>query len=194
MTLHVGGNIGLGQQQEAAAHATWDSYDDVFMELSMKGFDPPGRPPFPRPLIHPDQYTRLEGDAYSILMGQVDCWFEYTSCAKAEIEGRLITIRNEMYIIGVDLRATIRNEVALGKRPKPAETVLRDLVKEQPRFRELLKLEQDLEVANKQITAILEALERYAKGLSRQVTLRGQNVEMTNMDQGRRGLRRLTPP
>lgn len=186
MTLQLPNNLGIGQSQEQAAHATWDSYDDVIMELSLKGIDPAGKPPFPRPIIDPAQYTNLEGVNYSIVMGQVDRWFEYMRTTLAEVEGRLIATRNEMDIIGVDLRADIRRQVDAQLIKKPSEAEMKDRVKEQPRYRELMKQEQDLEIAQKQVASIVESLERYAKGLSRQITIRGQEIELGGMERGRK--------
>lgn len=184
--LQVPSNLGLGRSQEGAAHATWDSYEDVLMELSLRGIEPGGRPPFPRPMIDPAQYSNLEGAEYSTVMGRVDRWFEYMRSTQAEVEGRLIAVRNEMDIIGVDLRTDIRRDVKAKLINKPTESEIKDLVKEQPRYRELMKYEQDLEIAQKQVCAIVESLERHAKGLSRQITIRGQELELGNMENGRR--------
>jgi hypothetical protein len=184
--LQIPSNLGLGRSQEDAAHATWDSYDNVIMELSLKGIDPGGKPNFPRPIIDPSQYSDLEGVNYSTVMGQVDRWFEYMRSSQAEIEGRLIAVRNEMDIIGVDLRSDVRRQVEANTMKKPTEAELKDRVKEQPRYRELMRYEQDLEIAQKQVCAIVESLERYAKGLSRQITIRGQDIELGGMENGRR--------
>lgn len=181
----------MGRSVEQKEHATWDSYDDVAMELSMKGIDPPNRPPFPRPIIEPSQYADLEGANYSILMGQVDRWFEYMRTCQAEIDGRLIAVRNEMDIIGVDLRSMIRREVDAQIRKKVSESEMKDALKEQPRYRELMKYEQDLEIAQKQVGAIVESLERYAKGLSRQITVRGQEIELGGMNTGKKPPRKI---
>jgi hypothetical protein len=192
MTLQVPSNLGLGQSQETATHTNWDSYEDIARYLSLRGFAPVGQPEFARPVIDPRWYAKLEGENYSILMGQIDRWFEYTRCVQAELEGRLITVQNEMEMIGVDLRAAFRQEVEAGLREKMSEAAMKDLVKENTRHRALLKSEQDLKIAQKQVNAILESLERYAKGLSRQVTVRGQEMTLTQMDAGR-GPRRLVP-
>lgn len=186
MTLTVPTNIGIGRTQEDSTHATWDSYEDVTMELSLLGVDLANKPPFPRPVIRPEQYANLEGDAYSILMAQIDVWFEYMRAVQAQLEGRLIATRNEMDIIGVDLRADIRRQVESQLIKKPSESEMKDRVKELPRYRVLLKLEQDLEIAQKQVVSIVESLERYAKGLSRQVTLRTMEMELSGMEKGRR--------
>lgn len=191
MTLEVRDNIGIGASQEATAQATWDSYDDVVMWLSLQGIDPAAKPPFPRPVILPEQYANLEGAAYSILMGQVDRWFEYVGSLQAQLKGSLIAIKNERDIIGVDFRAEVRRKVKDKTLEKVGEAELKDQVKEIPRYRELLKNEQDIEIALLQVDSLLESLNRYAKGLSRQVTIRGQEIEVTNMEGGKRPPRRL---
>lgn len=193
MTLNANNvNLGLGASQEQSTHETWDSYETVFEYLLKTGFTPTAKPSFSRPVVEPEQYAKLEGDEYSILMGKVDRWFDYTRSMQAELDGRLIAIRNEMDIIGVDMRATVRREVDSRVRKKPSESEMKDLVKENPRYRELMKSEQDLEIAKKQVDAIAESLERYAKGLSRQVTVRGQNIEISGMNTGRKPPRPLT--
>jgi hypothetical protein len=178
--LQAPDNLGLGRTQAQAEHEAWDSYTHVFEQLTSWGFIPPGRPSFPIPDIEPERYARLEGDAYPRLMGQVDAWFAYTRSWLAEIANRLICIRNEMDMIGVDLRRYYRTQVESKIIPKkPTESELSDLLKEQPRYRELMKYEQDFSMMQKHVDAILDGLERHAKGLSRQITIRGQEIDVS---------------
>jgi hypothetical protein len=144
------------------------------------------------PEINPHSYTNLEGDQYSILMGQVDAWFSYTGSTLAQVKGRLDAIRNEMTMMGVDLRRAVRTQVDAGTRKKPSEAEMKDFLLELPRYQELLRLEQDYGIMQKHIDAILEGLERHAKGLSRQVTIRGQNIDLGGAVGGRKPIRRMS--
>jgi hypothetical protein len=108
------------------------------------------------------------------------------------VKGRLDTIRNEMAMMGVDLRKQVRLEVEAKTRKKPSEAEMKDLLQELPHYRELLRLEQDYYIMQRHLDAQLEGLERHARGLSRQVTLRGQSIELGGAAGGRRGQRRLT--
>lgn len=192
MTLQVPSVLGLGRSEVDDAHQAWDSYEACCAQLTMWGFTPPARPMFPCPDINPNTYTQLEGAQYSILMGQVDAWFAYTNGMIAMISGRLVAIQNEKKMIGVDLRQNIRRRVAANEMKKPTEAELNDMLLEQPRYRELTKYEQDFDITKKHLDAISEGLERHAKGLSRQVTLRGQEIELTGMNAGKRGGRQMS--
>ena len=192
MTLQLPATLGLGEQQQQALHSAWDNYDQVHQTLMQLGMFPTCRPPFDRPIPTPEQYANLEGDDFHTLMNQVDRWFDYASGLKAELDGRLIAIENEMDILGVDIRTRMRQEVEAGRHKKLSEAELKDLVKTVPRVRELMKTKQDLDIALLRVKSILDSLERYAKGLSRQVTLREQNIQISGANTGR-GLRRLTP-
>lgn len=186
MTLSVNIPLGLGQSHEDNTHNAWDSADSAFAFMAVKGINFSAKPDFDPPIIQLNTYTIIEGAEYSTLMARTDRWFDYLRGLQAEIEGRLIPVRNEMDILAVDMRAAIRNQVEAQVIKKPSETEIKDTIKLSPRYRELLYLEQNLEISLKQVQYKVESLERTAKGLSRQVTIRGQDIEITGMNGGKR--------
>lgn len=187
MILHVPPDLSIGKTQEEETKQVWDTYDGVYGHLVYWGFAPNGKPPFPLPDIQPEQYVNVEGAQYPILMAQVNKWFEYTSTTLAMVRGRLIAIENEMDMINVDIRKELRRQVKGGAREKIPEAELKEIVKEHPRYRELLLHQQNYDIMRLHLEAVLENLDRHGKGLSRQITIRGQEIDLTGASNRRAG-------
>jgi len=176
--LQVQGDPGLAESIQDQIHTAWDTYDDVNMQLSLMGFDELPIPPFPKPDITPEQYTQVEGTEYSLLMARVDRWFEYAGNVKSQLEGRLLAIKNEMDIIAVDYRIQTRTNCETTKSKKPSAEEFKDRIKSLPNYRQLMLMEQNLEMALGRVQTTLDGLKRLANGLSRQITIRGQEIDL----------------
>jgi hypothetical protein len=176
--LQVPGDVGIPQTTASQINSVWDTYDAVVQWLNSMGISHKQRPPFPFPELTEDDYVHIEGDDYSRLMLRVDKWFEYAEDLQAQFKGRLLAVKDEMTIISVDYRQQVRQACAASKTKKPPAEEMKDNIMCIPRYRELMLYEQNLTMSLETINAKLSSLGRFAKGLSRQITLRGQEIDL----------------
>ena len=184
----IGGHLSDAQQDNLAG-AWLGTYDDACQALSLDGFDQmQTAPAVPFPDVRPEHYVQLEGMAYTEIMAAVDYWFgratEKQSWIKAELLCRESAykdaIRETKHQLREDakLRATKKSEL-------PSETELKEAAEREELARTLAQRITFLLAQKEVLDGRIEALNRFAAGLSRQVTLRGQELELQGMSRGR---------
>ncbi len=177
----------IQDQQRTEIEKYWDVHDDVYQELVMAGFEPLRKPAGEFPEVSIEDYLNIEGEQYTRTMAWIDIWFAYASDILAWLKGRELGLTEELEDIERELKKLKRQEYeSLPKKSRPSEAELREVAESHPRCREIRR---DLVVLRNKIKVVqsrVDALERFAKGLSRQVTIRGQNIELGGAVGGRR--------
>jgi hypothetical protein len=176
--LYITEDPGLSTQQLQEIHTRWDTYDDVVATLESMGFPRMEAPPIPRPVLTEGDYINIEGEEYARTSFNVTKWVEYASVRHAEMVGRLVCVDSELSDLTAEHLNELRKFYRASGEKKPSETELKDTVKLLPSYKVLMQAKQNLTAAVKRIEVEIAAYEKYAQGLSRQLTLRGQNIDL----------------
>lgn len=186
-SLQISGDPGLGEQQAQEIHNTWATYDQVAGLLEAMGFPSMQVPPGARPVLTEDDYVHIEGDAYARTSFRVQRWLEYVRVRHAEMQGRLLCVQNEMSEMMAEHLKALREYYRQSGVKKPAESELKESVKLLPQYKLLKLSEQNLQTALDRIKVERDTFEAYGQGLSRQLTMRGQEIELSG--RGNRSVR-----
>ena len=192
----VGGYLPDSEQDEISE--AWSSiFDDTFQVLAVAGFGPMITPPaVPFPDITPSDYVNLEGDQYTQLMATVDYWFGRAKERLGWVEAELICREGEYKDLVRELKSKMRENAkhTVDKKSElPSETELKELAERQDYPRQLYQQITALKSQKSVLDSRIEALERFAAGLSRRVTLRGQEIDLTGKSNPRRHPGRFGP-
>lgn len=188
-TLGDVGQVALTDAQQDAVTESWSEvFDRAYQKLSMEGFDPIETPAACEyPDITPAHYANIEGEEYSTTMASVDYWFARGKEKLGWIEAELICREGEFRDVVRGLKNALRDQnKTLKKTERPSETELKELAESYPYPREIHQRITELKALKKVLDNRLEGLERLAAGLSRQVTLREQNIALQNERRGGR--------
>jgi hypothetical protein len=181
------GAVGIPDQQQQTIEQYWDVYNEVWNTLQVMGFNQLPKPDGTFPHITPDDYANIEGDQYTTMMALVDVWFVYAKDAHSWIEGRVIGLQEELKDLERELKRAYRHQHAqMDKKDRPTETAIKEEAQSYPRCREIRKELVKLSGLQGTIKARIEGCERLSAGLSRQVTLRGQGIDLGGRVGGRR--------
>jgi hypothetical protein len=177
-------------EQDQISKAWSGIYDDTYQVLTLEGFGPNlNEPAVPFPDITPKDYAYLEGDQYTQLMATVDYWFGRAKDRLGWVEAELICREGEYKDLVRELKHTLREaakKVAPRKADLPSETELKEISERQEQPRMLAQRIAALKAQKVILDSRIESLERFAAGLSRRITLRGQEVDLTGRAQPRR--------
>lgn len=187
--LVVAPSLGIPDQQQSTIHNYWDVQDSAYQELVMMGFDELPKPNGDFPQVTVQDYENIEGDQYTKIMALVDVWFVYAKDRHAWFEGRKMAKQEELKDLEREIRRTRRLELQRMQTPKkdmPSETELKEEAQSYPACRAIRREIAQLEHVEGVLKARIEGLERLAAGLSRQVTVRGQNIDLGGRVGGRR--------
>lgn len=176
--LNVGGDVGVSESQAQEVHAQWDSYNNIAQMLAAMGFPTMSAPPIERPAVSEDDYKHIEGEDYARVMFRVNKWLEYSTQRVAEFKGRLLCVENELSDLSVSYIQQLRQYYKDHGLKKPNETELKDMVKVTPQYRALKQAEQNLTIVLERLKIEVATYEKYGQGLSRQLTMRGQDIEL----------------
>src|SRR3990172_8008521 len=163
--LQFSGDPGLSEQRATEIHSYWDNYDQLLMCMDAMGFPHMSTPPIPRPILTESDYLNIEGE-------------EYASVRLSEMRGRLQCVQNELADLTVEHMNELRRHYKSMQEKKPAEAELKETVKLLPNYKALKVAEQNLEAAIERIEVEVKAFEKYGAGLSRQLTMRGQEIDL----------------
>lgn len=194
MTLEVG-DVSVEDAQIDSISEKWaDLFDQASQELSLDGFD--NNLPEPAcefPAITPDDYITLEGDAYSKLMAKVDYWFSRAHQHLAWAESELILREAQYKDIVRDLKNALREmSREIKKTERPTETELKETAESHQLPRELQQRIVYLRAKQKVLNGYIASFERFANGLSRQITYRGQGMDASSKSSRVAGPRRFS--
>lgn len=179
-------NTGLPQTSDTSLQQYWAVQDTAYQKLVMMGFSPLNRPDGEFPHITVEDYEKIEGAQYTQIMATVDIWFSYANDRYAWLEGQVIALEEELKDAERELRKQYRDHYAsMPKKDRPTESEIKDAAMSFPRCREIRRLLAELNTMTAVIKARIAACERLASGLSRQVTLRGQSIELGGRVGGR---------
>ena len=184
------GGAGIPDQQQSSIAQFWNTYPNVCTMLQTMGFNPLSKPDGVFPHITPADYANIEGEQYTQIMALVDVWFVYARDAQAWIEAKVIGLNEEVKDLERENKRAMRAQYAnVPKKDQPNETTLKEEAQAYPRCREIRQELVCLDGMMGVIKARLDGCERLSSGLSRQITIRGQNIELG----GRTGGRPHTP-
>jgi hypothetical protein len=184
MSLQVEPPAGIGQSAEHEVHSMWDTIDNVLVETMKEGFYPLDTPRYAMPILDPSVLTNFNPDQYAILYAQMEGWQSYTASKLAVIDGGLFQCENEMDDIDVAIRTQVRRDCETSGEKKPAEAAIKDMVKTNPRYRQLRLYHQQLKQTKNLLQSHFDRLGRGMRLLSRYIEV--QKIEAGNT--GRRGL------
>jgi septation ring formation regulator EzrA len=189
MTLGDIGTVTLSDAEQDRVTETWSEvFDRTYQKLSVEGFDPIDTPPAcAYPDITPGHYANIEGEDYTTTMATVDYWFARGKEKLGWIEAELICREGEFKDVVRGIKNSLRDQHKHLKRTdRPSETELKEVAESYQYPRELHQRITELNALKKVLDNRLEGLERLAAGLSRQVTLRGQGIDIEGRGQPRR--------
>ena len=169
MSLAIDAPVGLGESAAQQMHSTWDTLEGIRIELMREGFFTLDMPRYAIPVLDPDQFTRFNPDQFTMLYLQFEAWQSYTADVLAVIAGGILQCENEMDDIDVHIKESIRNECKINKTRKPADTAIKDMVKTNPRYREVRLHHQMLKQKHGLIESQFKRLGRGLRLLSRYV-------------------------
>lgn len=184
------GQVALTDAQQDQVTEQWqDVYDRACQTLSIAGFDQrviPAACEYPE--ITPAHYTNLEGEAYTEVMSVVDYWFGRAKENLGWVEAELICREGEFKDVVRGIKNMLREQAKQipKKMDRPTETEIKENAESFPYPRQLHQRITELKAAQKVLDNRVEALERFAAGLSRQITLRQQEIDIHGRNQGRR--------
>jgi hypothetical protein len=176
--LQFSGDPGLSEQRATEIHSYWDNYDQLLMCMDAMGFPHMSTPPIPRPILTESDYLNIEGEEYARTSFRVSRWLEYAGVRLSEMRGRLKCVQNELADLTVEHMNELRRHYKSMQEKKPAEAELKETVKLLPNYKALKVAEQNLEAAIERIEVEVKAFEKYGAGLSRQLTMRGQEIDL----------------
>lgn len=182
MSLENIGNVALNDEQQDQITSQWaDVYEDAYKTLTISGFEEVTTPPAIPPLdITPNDYANLEGENYTHHMSHVDYWFVRAKEQLGWVEAELICREGEYK----DVTRTIKNQLReqskgiAKKTDRPTETEIKEQAESYPYPRQLEQRITYLRGVEVVLKRKLDGYERLASGLSRQVTLRGQEIDL----------------
>ncbi len=181
------GAVGIPDQQQQSIEQFWDIGSQIEAELQQMGFPPLAKPAVGYPNITPQDYATLEGEHYTHIMSVVDVWFVYAKDQHARLEGAALLLDEELGDLERELKRGIREQwKSAPKKDQPSETALKEEAASYPRCRQIRHHLARINYAKKTTKARIEGLERLASGLSRQVTIRGQEIDLGGHNTGRR--------
>jgi len=187
--LVVPTSLGVPDQQQSAIQNYWNVQDSAYQQLVMMGFDELPKPNGDFPHITAQDYENIEGDQYTTTMALVDLWFVYAKDRHAWVEGRKMAKEEELKDLEREIKRTRRlqlQQAQTSKKDMPSETELKEEAQSWPACRALRREIAELDHVEGVLKARIEGLERLAAGLSRQVTVRGQNIDLGGRVGGRR--------
>jgi len=179
--------LGIPDRQQQTIEDFWDVYDSSYQKLVMMGFDELPKPEGDFPHISIRDYENIEGDQYTRLMALVDLWFVYAKDRHAWCEGHIIGLEEELRDLEREIKRQYRKQHEnVPKKNQPSETEIKEEAQSYPRCRQIRRDLAELKNTEAVLKARIDSLERLASGLSRQVTIRGQNIDLGGKMAGRR--------
>lgn len=187
MTEHSGLRIEetldeVGDSKERAIHQRWTMLEEMENHMSIKlGITPLPEPEFPVPEVTKKLLTLEDGKAYSEGYLELNAWYCYVIQLKADCDASLICIEAEMKELESSVRESCRKSsrrtTAAGDAKPPPVAELNDKVARHPRHLELARDKAWYQGLAKKLDARAKGLETGLALMSRQVTIRGQELE-----------------
>lgn len=162
--------------EESQLREQWDTFDSVELELTKRGFSPIEQPKIIKPVITPDIIRTVDQNLYSDIYNALRAWYEYASNTLARIQSVMLSIKNEKKEYErVAKKSIIKDAIARGATKRPSKEVLKEMVEDTPRYRDLSIEEQKYEQQEILMTS-------YAKSLFSDMSFISRNVEIRKQD------------
>lgn len=172
--------LGLGHTQEESIRQTWSTFDEVELQLTRQGIPPLEQPRCTIPHITAHLLNESNNREFSTIYANFGEWFGYISSFYGRILAKLVEVDNEMNDISVQNRRQLLQawRAAGGKKTdKPTIQELSDYNELHNRYRELKHERQQWEQQRLILLPRREQLKKDQDIISRQVTIRGQELE-----------------
>lgn len=182
--LQVPGNLGIGQTQERTIEQTWATFDAVECQLTRMGIPPMESPRCNIPKITADTLTNTPNDQFSRIFSEFSEWYGFVTNLYGRIQAKLLEVENEMSDVETHNRKHLLDtwrEQGGAKKDKPTVQQMADFNALHHRYRDLKIQAQELEQQRLILQPRKEQLYRDWKTISRQVEIRGQELERTRI-------------
>lgn len=177
MSLNVNAEtLSIGQADADQVSSVWDTLDEVMTVAMKEGFFPMNKPHFDIPDLHPNDLANTTPDSYAVLFTQLETWNDYVTSALAGIDGYILQCDNELDILSTDIKTTMRKAASDAKDKKPSEEILKDAVKSNPRYREVLHAKQVTQQKKLIVEAVGKRVARSLRTLSRYIEVRKEKL------------------
>lgn len=182
--LAVREDIGIGASEAAETNESWDTFDEVNMELHSAGFSPVDAPQFELPILTPSLLTDATGTGITELYVKIGGWRNYNNAQLSEIRGRLLQANNELKFLAVSLRKSLKDRhKAAGMKPPTGDEKEEEVMLDS-RYIEVTQLTQRFEQAKSFLEERKESLKDALRIVSRQVEIRRQDMESLSGGRG----------
>lgn len=163
--------LSVGASEAECLSKEWDNYDEVATWCDAMGLTMSAKPTFAIPSYSPQEFSDLAGDGYARAMMENLAWISYLRDLKSFLDGKKLATKNEMRMIAIAAKTSASSAVGSKKLTKEE---LEMKVLNTPRYRELMRQEQSLDIAIMRADDKVESQLDLQKALSRQITLREQ--------------------
>lgn len=182
--LRLPKTVGMEAPAQQAIHNKWTTSPVVEQEVAAAGLPYDETPPCAYPgTLTAEQLTTIDPSEYTQLYSEHLGWYNYLAPIVARIKSHLLEVRNEKKEIDVHISTGERKRNTVrAKGDKLTAGEIEDAVWMDPRYNELVIIEQKLEQQKLEFEARLDCVHRNLQVLSRQVTLKGQELELNRME------------
>jgi hypothetical protein len=167
----------MGASAEDAIHQWWETFDRMELELQEAGVPPTEVPTSTRPKLTAEILATPNYQQFTEIYSIFGEWFGYIVDYHARVRAKLIEIVNEMNDIEVMMRENMREAAKAPGVKKLSQLEMSDKIESLPQYRELKRERQKWDQQRIMLDGRLEQTSRDLKIISRQVEIRGQEME-----------------
>lgn len=168
--LHLPKDIGVGASTAQEIETRWNTIGRVDAWLQQHGFAPNPVPEIVCPTVTAEELMNPDMQRFTVVFSAQLRWYNYVTRLHADVKAMLLQLDNEMGDIEAAKRIHFR-QLDEGKKDKDkmSATEMKDLISQDPHYRELRLVQQELQQQNLKISAWCESLDRSLKTVSRQI-------------------------
>lgn len=159
----------------------WETYGEVDRSLEELGVSLPTKPSFDQPILEGTFLTTVSNADLAILGTEFLSWFSYLSELLSRVEAQLLEVENAEETIIASLRYNKRQGETQGAKRMTAED-MKDYILLCPDYQEIALKKQRLAQRKKLLQVRVDVLDKSLKMISRQITLRGIDVEAQRIE------------
>lgn len=178
--LRVPGPLGVGQTEEEQIQRTWQTFDEMELMLTRLGIPPLEKPRCTIPKVTANLLTDSQNREFSQIFAEISEWYGFVTSLYGRIQAKLVEIDSELADLEVQNRRKMLKawkDAGGEKKDKPTVQDLSDHNMMHPRVRALKHEWQQYEQQRLILQPRKEQLYRDWKTVSRQVEVRGQELE-----------------
>lgn len=184
--LRVPKTLGASAPEQQSLEDRWTTSTEVEAELAERGLPSLQRPAwdYPGP-VTPEQLVTQDGEDYTRLFLHHLGWHNYLYPIVARVRSHLLQVENRKKLLERSIRKTERERNA--NRPKETRVTQEELKEchlDDGAYQELMLEEQKLRQQRLEYEGYLAVVAKNLDVISRQVTLRGQDIEQERLGGG----------